>query len=424
MIAHDTHAKATLCIHKNVAASLEPDILLKRQVKGTAIRYIAVIVEVKNGEDHFTGSSLGQIYNFLASLLSVEQPWMPFAWGILINQRNVQFIKINKQANGGTFFQKSEVFSVDKSKKVPEGLKRMLWLLHQNDFGLLEGQLTSAHVDIRQYLGRGASSIVFETLAIPKKKAAAKSKGAAENTSHGNVVKLIQVNGSSFNIGELEVQVLKHLSDATGESVRTNIPRLVSHNKAYTSLVLTPKASHFNNKSPFSGRHAVEVLQVLKAAHAAGVVHCDIRPDNLLLGPDGQVLVNDWGAASFYTAGAQPYLGARRYASDKVLALLAESPTIDIDFRPEDDLVAFVRAMCALLVPGMKIPNSTTEPADVMEHWKKMPPFWKDLESTVVPQQKDIEGMPDEECYDALRTEIERVFCSKDQERAHQSSNP
>ena len=44
---------------------------------------------------------------------------------------------------------------------------------------------------------------------------------------------------------------------------------------------------------------AVQVLRALAVAHAAGVVHRDIKPDNLLLDADGTVKLADLGVAKF-----------------------------------------------------------------------------------------------------------------------------
>ena len=42
----------------------------------------------------------------------------------------------------------------------------------------------------------------------------------------------------------------------------------------------------------------LQVGNALGYAHAVGVLHRDIKPDNILIGPYGEVLLLDWGLAS------------------------------------------------------------------------------------------------------------------------------
>jgi len=62
-----------------------------------------------------------------------------------------------------------------------------------------------------------------------------------------------------------------------------------------------------------------EVSSGLSALHAAGIVHRDVRPSNILLGPTGAKLTN-FGTARTLDAGTRPSVAAPRFESPEVLA--------------------------------------------------------------------------------------------------------
>lgn len=89
---------------------------------------------------------------------------------------------------------------------------------------------------------------------------------------------------------------------------------------------------------PIALRVALELCAVLGAAHAAGVVHRDVKPPNVLVLSDGTVRLGDWGIARVHASGQGH---TRTGALLGTLAFMAPEQRRDPrDVRPATDLYA------------------------------------------------------------------------------------
>src|SRR5260370_32251496 len=93
----------------------------------------------------------------------------------------------------------------------------------------------------------------------------------------------------------------------------------------------------------------------LHAAHSSGLVHCDIKPANLLLGPGGQVKITDFGIARAVApapaAGTGTLIGTLAYLAPERIDAAPATPASDLYSL---GMVAWECLAGALPFPGIR----------------------------------------------------------------------
>src|SRR5687767_2964296 len=139
-------------------------------------------------------------------------------------------------------------------------------------------------------------------------------------------------------------------------------------------------------------RIMLEVAHALAYAHERGVVHRDIKPDNILLqSGDGRVLVTDFGIARAVTEGADARLTATGMAIGTPAYMSPEQSTGDRQIDGRSDLyslgVVAYQMLCgdppfeASSTPALLVKHLSERPDPIVSRRRGVPP---DLERAVM----------------------------------------
>ncbi len=119
-----------------------------------------------------------------------------------------------------------------------------------------------------------------------------------------------------------------------------------------------------SNQQPLAvetvSRWMSDAARAIEYAHQRGVVHCDLKPSNLLLAPDGRVVLTDFGFARRLTVGEEPFVAGG------TLAFMAPEQ-LDSSFGeigPHTDIYGWGAVLFTLLAG--QPPHRERRPTDVL----------------------------------------------------------
>jgi eukaryotic-like serine/threonine-protein kinase len=96
-----------------------------------------------------------------------------------------------------------------------------------------------------------------------------------------------------------------------------------------------------------------QAAQGLSALHDAGLVHRDVKPDNILIGAEGRVRITDFGLAQFGAADQGLFAGTPAYMSPEQLFM---RPT-----DPRADQFSFALVVCEAVAQFRPFPGRTLD---------------------------------------------------------------
>lgn len=197
---------------------------------------------------------------------------------------------------------------------------------------------------------------------------------AHDNTLSREVA--LKILSEEFSADERRIAAFEEEARLTASFSHPNVVRVLTTGRAfgrfYIAMELVP-GGHFEHQIREKGKIpelemlplAIEVAQGLKAAHAAGLIHRDVKPGNILLDAEGHAKLVDFGLALVTQGG--------KAQAKELWATPYYVPPETVDGRPEDfrsDIYAFGATLYHALA-GKPSCDQESMATDVLREAKK-----------------------------------------------------
>ncbi len=180
------------------------------------------------------------------------------------------------------------------------------------------GRVLSQRYRLEQRIGIGASAVVYQATDLNLRRAVAVKQLKPELSGDSRFIKLFR--SEAHLAGQLDHPNVLTIHDwSADEDGRDGGAYIVTEYLTGGTL-----RQLLDREGPLPvgeiARIGLQVAQGLRAAHAAGLVHRDIKPGNLLFGADGRVRIGDFGIAravaeAAWTEPEGHLIGTARYAA-------------------------------------------------------------------------------------------------------------
>jgi diguanylate cyclase (GGDEF)-like protein len=250
---------------------------------------------------------------------------------------------------------------------------------------MTSGRSGLAHLELLEELGRGSSTVVYRAgrgdrhYAVKIQQAGGAEQVAAFNREaallaslhHPGLVRVHEV-------GDLDGRPYLVMDLLAGQSLATVLRHAPLSDLQATAVV-------------------IEVADALAAAHQAGLVHRDLKPDNIMVGPDGRVTLIDFGlAARARRNDTGVAVGTFQYSAPEQTGTLHRS----VDGRADLYSLGVVLFECLT----QALPFRTSDVGELIRMHLTAPPPLDELPPTVSP---------------ALRGVLERLLAKDPDDRYH-----